>query len=66
MYSDEINDYLAKRNFNVAYDEIEDMRLSSPQLNRIKFEGVEGDYSRYKIATNDNHTWDVFVKNKEQ
>lgn len=66
MYSNEINDYLQTRNFNITYDEIDMIKDCSPQLFKIKFEGVEDKYSRYRLYTHDNFTWDVFVLNKYQ
>ena len=66
MYSPEINEYLRALNFTVEYSEIEYIMNCSPQVFRLKFEGIEDAYSRYKMYTNDGHTWDVFVKNKYQ
>lgn len=66
MYSNEINDYLQARNFNVEYEEIENIMNCSPQVFRLKFEGIEDKHSRFRLYTHDNFTWDVFVLNKYQ
>ena len=44
MYSNEINDYLKARNFNITYDEIDMIKDCSPQV-ELKFEGIEDKHS---------------------
>lgn len=65
MYSNEINDYLRSRGFSITYEQLEDLREGSPQVNRIRLLEIGAVSSRCQIGTSDGFGWDVWVGNKD-
>lgn len=65
VYSWEINDYLDRTDFKLEnYYELEKIRLSSPQVNKIELIDDVGEYTKIKVSTTDDYYWNISIKKK--
>ena len=63
MFSFEIQNFLEQHNYHINHDDERLILNTSSQLNHIKFEQNEGEYSSFNWWTDDGYNWLVHIKN---
>lgn len=63
MYSNEINEILRQHNFQFdTFDKVDEIIKQSPQIS-IKLLEIQDTHSKYRIWSNDNYNWDIWIRN---
>lgn len=66
MYSSEIQNYLASKNYKLTLKEYEDIIDSSPQITGIRLLNLYDFYFKVNVSTSDNHNWGIYILNYNQ